>query len=491
MLVAMAVYAGDFSQLLNNLEWIKQLGGCREHDAVIVADADMEARQVFTLKEKASSSFRSVEVICSEDSVSGWPQGPNSLFLAAARFAKKRNVPWLFFEPDAIPLKQGWLDSIQIHYQATGAKYMGALVKCEDPRLPKIHLAGVAVYPPNAYDDTVKEIEAHPDKAFDISTAPITVQQSSNSDLWNHLWGQNGNPPTFAKKRIPGTGTFDLDSLSQKAVLYHRNKDGTLIELLRNRSRIEKTFIQLGRFGDIILLLPALKYIHDTTGIRPRLIVSNAYASVLDGVSYVEPVSLKVHWSSGMTEARKYADDHFGGGIVTQCVSDEGWVSGRTKWPNFMVSMIDRTGIPRDTILSLPLVFDRRSSEREFEAVKAVGGRPFIVINVDGISSPLKDAPSLMSFLEPFKRMVSIVDIGKMRCHRIYDLLGVMDASIGGIHIDTSTLHLAHGCKKPYIAITQDGWLSSVPLGNCVLEVKYSQLRMRLQDIMKTVKGWI
>lgn len=492
LLCFLPVFAGDYDSLLNNLVWVKQLGGCPDHDAVIVADAGMEARAVFALKDEASLSFKSVEIITTEESVQGWIAGANALFLTAARFAQTRNQSWLWMEPDAIPLKPGWISSIQIHYQATGAKYMGALVPCRDPRLPATHLAGVAVYPPSAYSEIGKEIEAYPDKAFDISTAPITVPQATESGLWCHLWGEMGNPPIFAEKRIQGTKTFDLDWIAPKSVLFHRNKGGSLIDLLRKRAGIvPKTFIQLGRYGDIVLLLPSLLHIFNTTGIRPRLVVANDYASVLDGVSYVEPVPLNVHWWGGMTQARKFSQDNFGNGTVTQCVSNEGWVKRPIQWTNFQCSMIDRTGVPLGLMNELPLVFDCRSPERESKHIPISIGKPYVVVNTSGISSPFKHCQKLIAALSKLRDRVAVVDIGTVRCHRIYDLLGVMDDAVGGIHIDSATLHLAHACPKPYIAFTQDGWLSSVPLGNCVMEVKYSQFDSAIGRVIKTVEEWL
>lgn len=491
MLVAMAVHAGDCNRLLNNLVWIKQLGGCPDHDAVIVADAGMEARSVFALKDQASLSFKSVEIITTEESVQGWIAGANALFLTAAHFAQTKNQSWLWMEPDAVPLKPNWIDTLELHYRAKVAHYMGALVKCEDPRLPKIHLPGVSVYPSSAYYELVATVRGNTDKAFDISTAHISVPQTTESDLFQALWGEMNNPPTFAEKRIHGTGTFDLEFLNPKAVLFHRSKNGTLIELLRKRAGIfPKTFIQLGRFGDIILLLPALKHIHDTTGMKPRLVVSTEYASVLDGCSYVEPVPLKVEWYQGMTEARKYARTHFGNGVVTQCVSKEGWVKNQMQWANFHSSMFDRTGVPLELMSELPMVFDRRNSVREASYIPTTG-KPYIAVNTDGFSSPFPHAKQLFSALGVWRNRVDIVDIGKIKCHRIYDLLGVMENAVGGIHIDSATMHLAHACEKPYIAFTQNGWLSSVPLGNCVMEVKYADFQRSLTRVLRTVEGWL
>ena len=51
-----------------------------------------------------------------------------------------------------------------------------------------------------------------------------------------------------------------------------------------------KTLLNLGRYGDVIALLPVLKKEYDDTGEKPSLIISKDYADILDGVSYVDPV---------------------------------------------------------------------------------------------------------------------------------------------------------------------------------------------------------
>ena len=183
MLVALPVHSGDLSRLKNLLLWCSQLSGCHGHSAVIVADAATQAPAILELKSDALLSFNSVEIITNDKPVAGWVPGANSLFLTAAQFAKHRNVPWLFLEPDAVPLKPRWADFIEIHYRASGARYMGRLVPCDDPRLPKVHYTGVGMYPPEAYDELSKFIVGAPDVAFDLSTASYLSPIAKSSDL--------------------------------------------------------------------------------------------------------------------------------------------------------------------------------------------------------------------------------------------------------------------------------------------------------------------
>lgn len=214
------------------------------------------------------------------------------------------------------------------------------------------------------------------------------------------------------------------------------------------------------------------------------------YSSVLDGVTYVDPVLLDVHWWRGVSKASELARLAYGPHTITQCWTDYGWVKDRERWPNFMVSMLDRTGVPLDLSLKLPLVLDRRDSARENLLFKA-SSKPFIAVNTTGYSSPFKHSADLLRLLSVVSPSVGIVDIGRIRAERVYDVLGIMDRAIGGIHIDSATLHLAHACPKPYIAFTQDGWLSSVPRGNCVLNIKYSGFGACKDKVLETIRSWM
>lgn len=495
MLCAFPVYSGDVTRLLNLIRWIRQLGGCQGHEAVIVTDPAVTPASRLELREQAKRSFDSVQCITTPRSIKGWPEGPNELFLRAAYFARERNMAWLFMEPDAVPLCPGWLDKIEIHYRAKGARYLGQIVPCYQPGLPEKHFTGVGVYPANAILNVEWSVRQNPRMAFDISTAKILVPIATHSGLFQHLWGEVGNPPRFAEKGIPHTAVFGLDYLRPEAVVFHRNKDGTLIDLLRRKHNLvdvydtRTPFIQLGRFGDIILLLPAMRHIAKETGVRPKMIVSKDYGSVLDGVSYVERITLPVHWYMGMPQARRYAEQHFGGGRVLQCHGHK-WGVNIKKWPSFMVSMLDRTGVPMELFHQLPLVFDQRNPAREAAAVPKLK-KPYVAINCHGVSSPFQHGPKVFEILRHLSRHLALVDMSRIRCHRIYDLMGVMDGALGTITTDTATLHLAHGCPNPYIAITVDGWTTSTPRGNCVLEVKYSRFMSSLATITQTVESWL
>lgn len=264
------------------------------------------------------------------------------------------------------------------------------------------------------------------------------------------------------------------------------------------------TVIQLGRFGDLIILLPALREIHNRTGQKPNVIVSQDYGSVLEGVSYITAYPIPVHWVDGMDEAKKCAKEIFGEFIIPAWWNDKTFVvppkyrgyfslnhHGRTYginrsiWPNFMVSMWERLGFTYEEMMTLPLVFDRRTIRSS-----TVRKKPALLYNFTAISSPFGYLDEVWPVLQRFNRDFRLVDIGKIKAHRIYDLIDIYDEAAGLLTCDTATLHLASASTVPYIAWTQNGFLGSVPRGNCVLQIPYNQTLQRLPEVAAVLKTW-
>lgn len=273
-------------------------------------------------------------------------------------------------------------------------------------------------------------------------------------------------------------------------------------------------FIILGRYGDVIQLLPAFQAVKERSGHTPIVIVSTDYASVFDGVSYVQPFPVHWHWWQGVPNARRLAEEQFGGGIVCAWWNEtkdrirlieqanaggvvlqshgNNWGVNIAEWPDYGTSMWDRAGFSREEMMGLPLVFDRRDAGREGVLTRTLprSGKPLLLVNFRGDSSPFGPHPEVMRVVNEYAGAFNIVDIGKIRCSRIYDLLGLYDLAAGLITIDTATLHLAAARNVEYVAYTVNGWTSSVPKGRVALEVKYSDALGRLPELRPILDRW-
>jgi hypothetical protein len=156
--------------------------------------------------------------------------------------------------------------------------------------------------------------------------------------------------------------------------------------------------------------------------------------------------------------------------------------------------MASRCGFTLSEWIRLPLIFDRRDGAREQKLVDYMRGfekRPIILYNFNAISAPYGYSGELMRAIRnSFGNTFKFIDVGSITAYRIYDLLGLYDNAVGLITVDTSTLHLAPASSIPYIAYTVDGWRTSVPKGNCVLNVKYSKTLEYMKQALESISMW-
>lgn len=233
MLACFSVCRKDSHLLIDLLNWIEVLGPCKDHIALIVADAATPFDDVIVARTIADRVFKGTEVITNDISVDGWVEGPKSLFLCAAQWAQNAGMPFLVLETDSIPLKPGWLDAIDAEYKACGKSYMGHIYESGNPLLPPLVMSGIGVYAANAYSSIVEAIKAGSN--WDMAMTPVVIPQAAHTKLIQHLWGEANNPPVFAEENIPGTAQFCVKQIQSEAVIFHRSKDHSLIRCLRRR----------------------------------------------------------------------------------------------------------------------------------------------------------------------------------------------------------------------------------------------------------------
>jgi hypothetical protein len=228
-----------------------------------------------------------------------------------------------------------------------------------------------------------------------------------------------------------------------------------------------KTFLNLGRYGDVIALLPVLKKENDDSGEKPRLIISKDYCDILDGVSYVEPVIYDGTFDD-ISGALKFAKRIDEGVITSQVVGIPDVVVSQVYGQNHTPKIIcdsfqqdlwrlaDRLDLwPKQP----PLVFDKRSKKREAKLIKYIPTyKPWVVISAGGFSSPFPYRELLMEIVTHCLRDFHIVDLAKVKAEKFFDLLGIMDHpnTAAMILTDSGPLHLSYATKKPVHAVVTD-----------------------------------
>jgi hypothetical protein len=232
------------------------------------------------------------------------------------------------------------------------------------------------------------------------------------------------------------------------------------------------TILQLGRYGDIVNLLPVAKQLADN-GALVHWIVSNRFKDALSGVSYVTPIVFPknpedlpaaIKWSSKVSR---------GPLLVTQVACNpEKW--GPTL--NYQQENWERAGCWDGR--SLPLVFDRRNADREkalWESLNVPPGKPVCLLSLCGKSSPFRERELVAKTARDIPGF-HVVDISDLRAESVIDLAGIIDRSSALVSVDTLTLHLAYATKTPVVALTNDKpWLATTPRPNWVLSLPYNQ----------------
>jgi hypothetical protein len=261
-----------------------------------------------------------------------------------------------------------------------------------------------------------------------------------------------------------------------------------------------------------MIILPALLQKYNRTGVKPVLLCCEEFASILDGVSYVEPfVVYGIPWTTGVRRALAAAREYYDDVYVPKWWDCAGMepppppphepfteldIRGRKiivsqrEWDSYQYSQWKACGFTRQELLDWPLVFDKRDPKREqlLASTTLRPNLPNVIYNFTGISNPMGFEPEVIRALAPLRGRVNFVDLGRVRATRIYDMLGLYDRSLCLISGDTATLHLASASKVPLIALLADGGAGSIVKGNEILRLRYSQVRENVNQIAEKIR---
>lgn len=266
-------------------------------------------------------------------------------------------------------------------------------------------------------------------------------------------------------------------------------------------------YVQLGKIGDICNLLPLLQADAEA-GHRSKLMVASEFAPVLEGCGYVEPVIYSgphyeiakavqeasktgcrvicAQFNGPIDETREYTYRPAGQtGAVTTSFNIESWqVANRLK----------------DWYRYLPLVFDRRSPEREAKLVethmvKRRGTQKrWVLLYTGGASSPFPYAQLLRELvrLEFDRAGYGIIDLGNVKADRFYDLLALYERAHVLISTDSAPLHLARAVPSlPVVALANDKpllWNGSAWQPNHIWHGRYSDFPHQAQNMMWAIE---
>lgn len=234
LLVVLPYFSGDEHLLLKNLAWYKELDDTLDYDCLLACDKETK---ITAALKAAQEVFRRVDVFqYARVTHSHWPWPQNNAFMNVAWYVhSKHKGPWFWCETDSIPTKKGWLDTLWAEYQL-GKKPFGGHWNSETNIFN-----GVAIYPPNIATYSQQMMMAGLVDAKDAAGKPYQppwdyygskqVQRHLHvmNGLMQHLWDFDGKPITFPTQE-------SVQKLVRPEVaLFHRVKDGSLIDRLRER----------------------------------------------------------------------------------------------------------------------------------------------------------------------------------------------------------------------------------------------------------------
>lgn len=218
---------------------------------------------------------------------------------------------------------------------------------------------------------------------------------------------------------------------------------------------MSRVHVLLGKFGDAVNAIQILYHEFQKSGQRQNLMISKEYASILEGVSYVQPVIFDGHFSD-LKGAIKQAKRDFDEVIVAQVYGKDFPMEYKT--PSFQLDQWLRAGC-MESFGQWPLVFDRRDANREAALLKEHTDveRPFILLADHSESSPFEKKEELAKVLqESFGKTHDIIRLSEIRAERLYDMLALYDNASALVTIETAHLHLSAASDVPVFTLATD-----------------------------------
>lgn len=221
-----AAFAPAAIRLLN---WCVELSGKQRHPCLLVCSKDTPPSVRSQVVSAAQEAFASVKIINPYlHDKHKWPETVNLFFRTACAFMEKEGKQAFFWcEVDCVPLVSNWIDILESEYYMVGKPYMGFRRD-----IPVPHISGPAVYPHNVRrynSESLRDIRnRYGILSFDLVEGKQTLKHAHVTKLIHHEWGAKDAPWTFPDKE-------SMERISKEAVVFHRNKDGTCIDRLREQ----------------------------------------------------------------------------------------------------------------------------------------------------------------------------------------------------------------------------------------------------------------
>jgi hypothetical protein len=229
-------FEADAVQAIRVLEWVKEMGvrsGAEagrlpyiihfcplRTPAWLVAKVEHLLGEIGTIMARVEPSFDLPD--------ERYPRGSVWGFWHLARWANAEAVDFMLMEPDAIPLTASWWGRILTEWETSEWPYIGQIEPAHPSGGYPRHMAGCGIY----HHDVWRHLDSSRlDLAFDVALGEHVVPLAQQSVCIQQVFGAT-EPPRFRSQA-------DVNRLVREdAVIFHRNKDGSLIRLLQERGAV-------------------------------------------------------------------------------------------------------------------------------------------------------------------------------------------------------------------------------------------------------------
>lgn len=499
MVVVLPVCHKDKEAALRNLAWAKELDGGVSFPCLVSHEIGFDANDVISAAHGYFSSVQVHQYRPLSRKPLPWPQPQNWAWKQALiRVRKSFNEPWFWWEQDAIPLKAGWLKSLSDAYATSGKAFLGAMGDDNGGQVQK-HLNGVAVYPPDVLTHGPSAMYSCNTIAFDVLGGWRVLQQASITPLIQHVWSwhDSGGRPSCTFR-----SDEDLEKVSKEAVLFHRCKDKTLIEMLCKTTQTtlatpkeksqQRAYVCMGRHGDLVNLMPIFIRSACSSGMPTQLVTSNEFKPFVAESPWIESHAIMGN-AGDLSKGISYARSEFKAFTVVQVFGDNKTQSKDTsnynkdawKMAGALKDFSDETLIP---------IFPERSPAREQRIIDSVTSglskRLMLVAISGGYSSPFKQHKLFQDQItKRWSNTFNIVDLCAIRAEKLIDFLGLMDVADVLIASDTVHLHLAAGSNVPTVALLSDrsSWSMTAPRCKVIWKGNYRDAIHRIANINNAI----
>lgn len=235
---AINVSPKEQTRVEENLQWCVDMGmpknqACIIHSEPIINTGKIQQLAKECFREVYSSSYPEYRGDFT------WPRVQNYAFQTAALWIAESGIglPWMWWEPDGIPLVSDWLDQIDVEYHAANKPWMGRFMY--GITFTKwIHVNGNLVAPPDAPVSCPSVITCGLEKAWDWAAGPDMVPIAHDTKLISNIWTltRDGLPSSMEGDSPVFRSWEDYLKVHEPGVVYHhRDKTGSLIPLLRKQ----------------------------------------------------------------------------------------------------------------------------------------------------------------------------------------------------------------------------------------------------------------